>query len=65
MVNARLLVLANTIQSAANVEQLTIFVPLQHAAQLRAGSTPPLPASSRALWQPHAINTDRADVLNA
>ena len=26
MVNARLLVLANTIQSAANVEQLSIFI---------------------------------------
>ena len=65
MVDGKVDGIASIIQSAENFRQLNIFVPLPPAAQHRTGSTPPLPASSRALWQPHATRMDLADVLSA
>ena len=63
-VDGKVDVVASTIQSAEICRQLTICVPHAHAAQNRSGSTPLLPASSRALWQPYATCMDLANVLS-
>ena len=57
-VDAQLLVLVNTIESADTLEQLIIFM-LDDASMVRgAGPTPPLPATCRALRHPIAARTD-------
>ena len=62
-VDARLLVLVITIQSADTLEQLIIFM-LDDASMVRgAGPTPLLPATCRAVRHPLAARTDPHGLL--
>ena len=62
-VDAQLLVLVNTIESADTLEQLIIFLSDEASIMRGAGLTPLVPVTCRALRQPLAARTEAHDLL--